>query len=144
MAENARRILLNQGKIFWDGEIIADGVSCVITITPTVTESTSLGEITPSSRWAGVKYKVDVKSYRSKPYAKEYVKEYINTGLAPEVTIQGIQDDKGSDYYEAYGAETVTATGCIATGDIVALNVDASSSDHFQDSITFAAKNIQF
>lgn len=144
MAENARRILLNQGKIFWDGEIIADGISCVITITPTVTKSTALGERTPSSRWAQVEYKVDVKSYRAKPYAKEYVKEYINTGLAPEVTIQGIQDDSGSDYYEAYGAETVTATGCIATGDITLLNVDSSSSDHLQDSITFAAKNLQF
>lgn len=144
MAENARRILLNQGKIFWNGETIADGISCSITITPTVTESTALGEITPSSRWAGVKYEVSVTSYRSRPYAKEYVKEYLDTGLAPEVTIQGVQDDSGSDYYEVYGAQTVTATGCIATGNIVAISVDASSSDHLQDSITFAAKNIQF
>lgn len=144
MAENKHRILLNKGKIYWNGEVLADSISCVITITPTVTESTALGEITPSSRWAGVKYKVEVKNYKSKPYAKNYVKEFLNTGLAPEVTIQGIQDDKGSDYYEAYGSETITATGCIATSDITVLNVDSSSSDHLQDTITFAAKNLQF
>ncbi len=144
MAENANRILLNKGRAYCNGEVIFDGIKCEINVSPTVTQSRSLGERTSSRRWAGVEYPVTVSEYRTTSRTKDYIKAYQETGLAPELTIQGVQDDEGSDYVKANGADIVTATGCIITSDIGLINLDASSTDHVVDEITMNAKNIKF
>lgn len=142
---NRRRILLNKGKIYWDGETIADSVKCEITITPIVTTSRSLNEVVPSSRWAGIEsIKVSVTKYRSTSRVKDMAKKYLETGVTPEVTIQGIQNDENSDYYDAVGKEVVTALGCVPTDAMKLLSVDSSSSDHLQDELTFNCKDLKF
>lgn len=59
------------------------------------------------------------------------------------MTIQGIMTDKGSDYYNQYGTDTVTAVGCVPTGDIILLGLDADGAE-LNDTITFNAKNVIF
>ncbi len=142
---NRRRILLNKGKMYWDGETIADGVKSEITITPIVTTSRSLNEVVPSSRWAGIEsIKVSITEYRSTARVKDMVKKYLETGETPEVTIQGIQDDKNSDYYDTVGKEVVTALGCVPTDAMKLLSIDSSSSDHLQDELSFNCKDLKF
>lgn len=142
---NRRRILLNKGKMYWNGEIIADGVKAKVTIKPKVTTSKSVNEMVPSSRWAGIELiTVEVTEYRSTARAKEMVKHYMETEETPEVTIQGTQDDKNSDYYAAVGKEFITALGCVPTNDITLLEIDGSSDEHLQDSFTFNAKDLKF
>lgn len=142
---NRSRILLNKGNMYWNGEAIADGVKCEITVTPKVTTSKSLNEVVPSSRWAGIEsIKVTVTEYRSTSRMKDMVKNYLETGVTPEVTIQGTQDDKNSDYYEAIGKEIVTALGCVPTDAIKLLSIDASSDEHLQDEMNFNAKDLKF
>ncbi|MDO4301641.1 MAG: phage tail tube protein [Clostridia bacterium] len=142
---NRSRILLNKGNMYWDGEIIADGIKCEIIVTPKVTTSKSLNETVPSSRWAGIEsIKATVTEYRSTARAKNLVKNYLETGETPEVTIQGTQDDENSDYYEAIGKETVTALGCVPTDAIKILSLDASSDEHLQDEMSFNVKDLKF
>lgn len=142
---NRSRILLNKGKIYWNGDIVCDSVKAKITIKPTVTTSKSVNEVVPSSRWAGIdSITVEVTEFRATSRAKDMVKNYMETGETPEVTIQGTQDDKNSDYYDAVGKEIVTALGCVPTNDITLLEIDGSSGDHLQDSFTFNAKDIKF
>lgn len=142
---NRSRILLNKGKIYWNGKIIADAVKAKIIITPAVTTSKSVNESVPSSRWAGIQsIKVELEEFRSTPRAKDMVKVYWETGVTPEVTIQGTQDDKNSDYYEAVGKETVTALGCVPTSDITLLDVDGSSDEHLKDTFNFNCKDLKF
>ena len=43
--------------------------------------------------------------------------EYLKSGKTPELTIQGIMNDKESDFYAAYGSDVVTVVGCVLTGD---------------------------
>lgn len=142
---NRRRILLNKGRIYWDGETIADGVKSEITITPIVTTSRSLNEVIPSSRWAGIEsIKVSVSEYRCTSRVKDMIKKYLETGETPEVTIQGIQDDKNSDYYDTVGKEVVTALGCVPTDAMKLLSIDSSSGEHLQDELTFNCKDLKF
>lgn len=142
---NRSRILLNKGNMYWNGEIVADGVKCEIVVTPKVTTSKSLNEVVPSSRWAGIEsIKVTVTEFRSTSRMKDMVKDYLETGVTPEVTIQGTQDDKNSDYYEAIGKEIITALGCVPTDAIKLLSIDASSDDHLLDEMNFNVKDLKF
>ena len=50
-------------------------------------------------------------------------------------------DDKASDYYSDYGSDTVTAIGCVPTGDINLLNLDANG-DILDDALNFNAKDV--
>ncbi len=55
------------------------------------------------------------------------------------MTIQGIMEDKNSDYYKIYGTNTVTCVGCVLTGDLPLTMLD-SGGNVVEDSISFNAK----
>ena len=55
---------------------------------------------------------------------KKKVLEYIKTGKTPEMKIQGISEDKNSDYYDINKGDTITAVGCVMTGDISLMELD--------------------
>ena len=69
------------------------------------------------------------------------VQGYINTGVTPELTIQGIADDQGSEYYANNGSDTVTVAGCVPTGDLTLLLLD-SGGQVLDDSFGFNAKTL--
>lgn len=50
-------------------------------------------------------------------------------------------NDKNSDYYNGYGADVVTCSGCVLTGDFTLLSLD-SEGEVFEDSITFNVKDV--
>ena len=51
-------------------------------------------------------------------------------------------DDKGSDFYQKYGSDVVTAVGCVFTGDIMLMALDTSSDGVREDAISFNAKDV--
>ena len=77
----------------------------------------------------------------STPWYKEIVQKYQKDGITPECTIQGVMDDKGSDYYQMYGSDTVTAVGCVFTGDIPLMALDTAGGVR-EDAISFNAKDV--
>lgn len=141
MEYNKSPISLREGKIFIDGVECADGVKCDIKFTPTVWSGNQLGERTPSSRWLGYAITGSITRRRSNNWLREKIKEYKASGATPELTIQGIMDDANSDYYAAFGTDTVTAVGCVLTGDLPLTALD-SAGEIVDDVIAFNAKDI--
>lgn len=141
MEYNKSPISLREGKIFIDGVECADGVKCDIKFTPTVWSGTQLGERTPSSRWLGYAITGSITRRRSNNWLREKIKEYKASGATPELTIQGIMDDTNSDYYRDFGTDTVTAVGCVLTGDLPLTALD-SAGEIVDDVIGFNAKDV--
>ena len=141
MEYNRSPIMLTEGKIFIDGVECFDGVQCEIKFTPDVWTGRLLGETTPSSRWKGASITGTVTRRRSTPWLEDVVKKYMNDKVTPEFTIQGIMNDKNSDYYENYGDKTTTVVGCVITGDINLIKIDTNG-DAFEDAINFNAKEV--
>jgi len=141
MEYNKSPISLREGKVFIDGIEILDSVKCEIKFTPDVWSGKQLGEKTNSSRWLGYNIAGSITRRRSTPFIKELIKKYQSTGQTPELKIQGLMNDPASDYYAAYGSDTVTAVGVVLTGDLP-LTVLDSGGDIVDDVINFNAKDI--
>ena len=141
MKYNRNPISMREGKVFIDGVECLDSVKCEIKFTPDVWEGRQIGDTTPSSRWLGAKITGNITRRRSTPWLKEVIKKYMNSKETPEMIIQGIMDDKGSDYYAKHGSDTTTCVGCVLTGDLPLTALD-SDGEVVDDSIGFNAKDI--
>ena len=138
---NANPIALSEGKVFIDGVQVLTGVKFELKFTPEVWTGKVLGERSPSSRWTGYTITGSITKRTSTPWLKEKIQQYQKDGVTPEMTIQGVMDDKGSDYYQAYGSDTVTAVGCVLTGDIPLMALDTAGGAR-EDAISFNAKDV--
>lgn len=141
MKYNKSPISLKEGKVFIDGVECLDSVSCTIQFTPSVWTGKCLGERSNSSRWMGYDITGTITRRRSTKWLADKIAEYKKTGKTPELTIQGIMNDKNSDYYQLNGNYTVTAVGCVLTGNLPLTALD-SNGDVVDDSISFNAKDI--
>ncbi|MDR1408855.1 MAG: phage tail tube protein [Oscillospiraceae bacterium] len=139
--ENMHPISVREGKIFIDGVEVYDCVAYTVKSTPDVWTGRGLSEKSPSSRWLGVSHTGTITRRRATPFLDDMLKKYENTGRTPEFTIQGVANDKGSDYYQKHGTRTHTATGCVFTGDITRISLDAAG-QVLDDVLTFNAKNV--
>ena len=141
MEYNKSPISLREGKVFIDGVEVLDNVACQITFTPEVWTGKQLGERSNSSRWLGYTITGTITRRRSTNWLETKIREYLGSGKTPELTIQGIMNDENSDYYKAHGANTVTAVGCVLTGDLPLTRLD-SNGEVVDDQISFNAKGI--
>ena len=141
MAVNKRRVSLREGSLFLNGTKILDAVKCEAVYTPEVAESRGLKEKGLSRRWIGHDITGTITEYRTTPWVHDAIKDYIKTGVTPEFTLQGIQDDKNSDYFDKNGKIKVTLKGVVLTGDLSLLNLDAEG-DLLQDEIEFGAHDM--
>lgn len=141
---NDRPILVTEGDIFLDGIKIYDGVTCkIVSHLDTWTGKTLSSRGKRSSRTKNVTYDGTIKRRRKTPWAREILQKYLDSGKTIEFTIQGIQSDKDSDYYEEHGAETITAVGCVLTGDITLLELDAEG-EVLDDELNFNIFDVVF
>ncbi len=134
-------ISLREGKVFLDGYEIFDAVKCEIKFTPDVWTGKQLGDRNDSSRWLGYSITGNITRRRTTTWTKDLIMDYVKTGKTPEFTIQGISDDKGSEFYANNGSDTVTVVGCVPTGDLMLLSLDADG-QVLDDSFGFNAKGI--
>lgn len=141
MEYNRAPISLREGHIFLDGVEISDMIKCEIKFTPDVWSGRRIGQQTPDSRWLGYAITGTIGRRRSTKWLEEKIKEYKESGETPELTIQGIMDDKNSDYYKEFGSNTVTCVGCVLTGDLPLTMLD-SGGTVVEDQIGFNAKDI--
>lgn len=141
MAENRHPVSLREGAVSLDGTKIMSAVKFKVVAIPKTAEAAVLGDQTPSTRWIGMSYRVEISEYKSTPWMEEALKKYKDTRRTPEFTVQGIQDDPGSDYQQENGVLTVTATGCVMTSEIPLLELDTDG-ELIKRDITMAAKNV--
>ena len=141
MEYNHSPISVREGHVFLDGVEIMDSIKCNIKMTPDTWSGRQLGEITPSTRWLGYSITGTITRRRNTMWLKEKIKYYQETHETPEMTIQGIMEDKNSDYYKQFGTNTVTCVGCVLTGDLPLTMLD-SGGNVVEDAISFNAKDI--
>ncbi len=140
---NKYPISVREGKIFMDGVEAANTVSASIVWTWETWSGKELGNQTNINRPLGYTVKVTVTRRRSTPFAEDAIKMFKETGRVPEVTIQGIQADKASDYYQQYGGKVVTVHGCVPTGDVNLMLMD-SKGEVLEDTLEFLASDVTF
>jgi len=138
---NKSPISLREGKVFIDGLEVMDCVKCRITYKPEIWEGGQLGERSKSRRQLGYDITGSITERRATSWLKDTIKKYISTNRTPEFTIQGVMDDKNSDYYEANGSDVVTVVGCVLTGETVLTNLDREG-QIFDEEIQFSGYDI--
>lgn len=141
MDYNKNPISIREGHIFIDGVEVLDGVNATFKFTPDVWSGKQIGEQSNSSRWLGYSITGVITRRRSNNWLKVKIKEYQKTKATPELTIQGINDDKNSDFYKAHGSDITTLVGCVLTGDLQ-LTVLDSGGEVLDDPINFNAKEL--
>ena len=141
MGENRKPLSLKEGKVYIDGVEVLDMAKCSIVFTPTVWSGKMLGDKGTNRRWLGYDITGTLDEYRTSARFVKIAKNYIDKGITPEFTIQGVRSDKDSDYYELEGSESVTVVGVVLTGDISLISVDVDG-DVVKDSIAFGAKKL--
>ena len=141
MDVNKNHISLREGKVFIDGIEILNSVKYELIFTPDVAESKVLGERGKSRRWIGYDITGKITQYKTTPFTREVIQKYLDSGETPEFTSQGIQNDRGSDYYKKYGSDMVTCRGGVFTGDLSLINLD-SEGELVQEELTFGAHDI--
>lgn len=139
MQHNKSPISLREGAIYVDGIKICDGVKAEFKVTPDVWTGRQLGEKTQSSRWLGYTVTGTITRRRSTNWLNDIVQKYKDSAVTPEITIQGIANDEGSDFYANYQKHLiVTLIGCVLTGDLTLMSLD-SGGNILDDVINFNA-----
>lgn len=135
-------MLKSEGKLYIDGEQVIDARKVLIKVSINNTESKRLGDRTTSSRTVGYDISVEISQYKSNKFAVDIIKKYLDVGLTPKFKVQAMNNDKGSDFFSKYGNDTITVTGCVPTGDLNLIDLDASTTDYVEETITFKGSAI--
>lgn len=136
---NKSPVSARDGKVYLDGSLIADACKFSAKFTPDVWEGKVLGERGTNRRWLGYDITGTIEQWKTTPLYKKKILEYIQTGATPEFKIQGISEDKNSDFYvNNGGSETITLVGCVLTGDVPLMELDTEG-DVMKESVEFGA-----
>lgn len=136
---NTSPLSAREGKVYLDGVLIADSCKFLVVFKPDVWSGKQLSEQGTNRRWIGYDIEVTVEEWKTTKRYRGMINEYLKSGKTPELTLQGIQEDKNSDFYAANKAEEVTCVGCVPTGDINLIDMDTEG-DVVKESIKFGAK----
>ena len=138
---NSSPLSAREGKVYIDGELVADTCKFKVVFKPDVWSGKQLGKMGTSRRWVGYDIEVTIEQWKTTKRYRAIINEYLKSGKTPEMKITGIQTDKNSDFYDACGKETVTCVGCVPTGDISLIDCDTDG-DVVKESITLGAYDI--
>lgn len=138
---NSSPVSLREGCVYLDGTLIADTCKFSLKFVPDVWEGKSLGDKGTNRRWLGYTIKGTIEQWKTTKAYRKKIEEYLKTGATPEFTMQGISNDKNSDYYDENGEEVLTAVGCVMTGEIPLIELDTDG-EVVKESIEFGAKDL--
>ena len=138
---NSSPLSAREGKVYIDGVLVADSCKFKVVFKPDVWSGKQLSERGTNRRWIGYDIEVQVSQWKTNRMYRTMIEKYLKDGTTPEMTIQGIQDDKNSDFYATNKSEKVTCVGCVPTGDINLIDMDTEG-DVVKEEITFGAKRI--
>ena len=138
---NRSPLSAREGKVYLDGILIADTCKFKVVFKPDVWSGKQLSEPGTNRRWIGYDIEVTIEEWKTTRRYRNMIDSYLKTGRTPELTIQGVQTDKNSDFYEKNKSETVTCIGCVPTGDMNLIVMDTEG-DVVKESITFGAKRV--
>lgn len=132
---------MREGKIYMDGDLVADGCKFSLKFTPKVWEGKCLSERGTNRRWIGYDVTGTLEQWKTNKLLKKKIDSYLKTGETPEMVITGICEDKNSDFYKKNKTDTITAVGCVLTGDLTLMDLDTDG-EVVKESLNFGAKDI--
>lgn len=138
---NSRPLSAREGKAYIDGVVVYDACKFKVVFKPDVWEGKQLSEQGTNRRWIGYDIEVILEEWKTTNRYKDMVDKYLKSGVTPELTIQGIQTDKNSDFYDRNGSNKITCVGCVPIDDISLSDMDTDG-DVVKDSVKFGAKRI--
>lgn len=138
---NSRPLSAREGKAYIDGVVVYDACKFKVVFKPNVWEGKQLSELGTNRRWIGYDIEVILEEWKTTNRYKDMVDKYLKSGVTPELTIQGIQTDKNSDFYDRNGSNKITCVGCVPIDDISLSDMDTDG-DVVKDSVKFGAKRI--
>lgn len=138
---NSSPLSAREGKVYIGGVLVADSCKFLVVFKPDVWSGKQLSEHGTNRRWIGYDIEVQISQWKTTRMYRTMIDKYLKEGITPEMTIQGIQTDKNSDFYLTNKSEKVTCTGCVPTGDINLIDMDTDG-DVVKEEITFGAKKI--
>lgn len=138
---NSRPLSAREGKAYIDGVVVYDACKFKVVFKPDVWEGKQLSELGTNRRWIGYDIEVILEEWKTTNRYKDMVDKYLKSGVTPELTIQGIQTDKNSDFYDRNGSNKITCVGCVPIDDISLSDMDTDG-DVVKDSVKFGAKRI--
>lgn len=138
---NRRPLSAREGKAYIDGVVVYDACKFKVVFKPDVWEGKQLSELGTNRRWIGYDIEVILEEWKTTNRYKDMVDKYLKSGVTPELTIQGIQTDKNSDFYDRNGSNKITCVGCVPIDDISLSDMDTDG-DVVKDSVKFGAKRI--
>lgn len=138
---NSRPLSAREGKAYIDGVVVYDACKFKVVFKPDVWEGKQLSEQGTNRRWTGYDIEVILEEWKTTNRYKDMVDKYLKSGVTPELTIQGIQTDKNSDFYDRNGSNKITCVGCVPIDDIPLSDMDTDG-DVVKDSVKFGAKRI--
>lgn len=138
---NSSPLSAREGKVYIDGVLVADSCKFKVTFKPDVWSGKQLSEQGTNRRWIGYDIEVQITQWKTTRMYRTMIDKYIKDGTTPEMTIQGVQTDKNSDFYLKNKSEKVTCIGCVPTGDIDLIDMDTDG-DVVKENITFGAKKV--
>jgi len=138
---NRSPLSAREGKVYLDGVMIADACKFKVTFKPNVWSGKQLSEPGTNRRWIGYDIAVAIEEWKTTRRYRAMIDSYLKDGKTPELTIQGVQTDKNSDFYATNKSETVTCVGCVPTDDIELIDMDTDG-DVVKESIKFGAKRL--
>lgn len=138
---NRSPLSAREGKVYIDGVLVMDSCKFKAVFKPDVWSGKQLSEQGTNRRWIGYDIEVTLEEWKTTNRYKDMVDKYLKSGVTPELTIQGIQTDKNSDFYDRNGSNKITCVGCVPIDDISLSDMDTDG-DVVKDSVKFGAKRI--
>ena len=138
---NSSPLSAREGKVYIDGVLVADSCKFLVVFKPDRWSGEQLLEHGTNRRWIGYDIEGQISQWKTTRMYRTMIGKYLKEGITPEMTIQGIQTDKNSDFYLTNKSVKVTCTGCVPTGDINLIDMDTDG-DVVKEEITFGAKKI--
>lgn len=137
---NSSPLSAREGKVYIDGDLVADSCKFKVVFKPNVWSGKQLSEPGTNRRWIGYDIEVQITEWKTTRRYMEMVDSYLKSGATPEFTIEGVQEDRNSDFYERNKKEEkVICSGCVPTGDINLIEMDTDG-DVVKEDITLGAK----
>lgn len=138
---NRSPLSAREGKVYLDGVLIADTCKFQVVFKPDVWSGKQLSEPGPTVAGLVTILRSPLRNGKTTRRYRNMIDSYLKDGKTPELTIQGVQTDKNSDFYATNKSETVTCVGCVPTDDINLIDMDTDG-DVVKESIKFGAKRL--
>ena len=141
MGLNRQGTKYSGGTLFIDGIEAADCVEFYIDAIPTVEELNVIGDNTPNTRIHRMKYTGNITALRGNKVFDETISKFEKDGGTMEFDVKATLDDPHSDYS---GRKSVTAMGCVVTGAVRLMHIDANANESLKISVPFNAKKVTY